>query len=1681
MQKTSKRVLALVLAFVMVISVFSISASANGNYDPTYQSETHTVFKHTEQTLAPGVEYYNNYAYSSEGKQMVYYVATADISRDDVVVQTSYLNQYKDRQPGMSKLSEQVAFANQYYTDSTNPLYLSDNYNVVAGVNASFYNMQTGQPTGICYVDGVSFGTVAYPAFFAILKDPETGAQTAVMDDTANVDNYENIWQAVGGQYWLVRDGADVTADASGSYLTDRHSRTVVGITDDGKVVLMVLDGRQEPFSAGGTMHELAQIMIEAGCKYAMNIDGGGSTTFGSRPEGEDSFRVINRPSDGSERSISSGLIIGSLAAPTTDFDHVTMTVADEYVTPGTATDLTVTGVSASGSSAEIPAEVTYDVTLGAVVDGQFVSDGTEGDAVITAMYQGNAVGSATVHVVVPDAVDITSETVTIPYGKSADIPLVTKYGLNEVAHKASDFTITIDNPAAGTVDGLVFTAAGESDIASTGITVALNGTDLSDTATLLFGKGSDVIFDFEDGTTQGFNLNYSGYNYYLPNSKVFVADRENGQVHSGNYALGLNIDYTNSQESGYQMIALYQGKVSGNANYYEDAIDMGTWLYIPDEYVGLWVRWTISPISAITENAETGEKTYSLGSINSNAMDRGAGGTGVVYSFDEPGWHYLHADLSQYKGLAWRDYYYCMQFYISDRDGAGYGYYAKNNHNINGNFTVYMDDVTVDYSTVVEDRDAPVFTSVLLGDDGPHSNDALVLTDGYDSDGYNKLSFSARVADYDATNATGINGDACKAYIDGNDVGCSYNGTGMITAGEEVTLNEGKHTVKFVAYDNAGNRSSVTRTFTVSNVSRKEFIKVVPHDASLDRVLHGALYWVDIVTTEAENTSKVITTLNLDSMSTWELDHMVVADGFTASYEVVDEGDKIVKITIEAEGEVEQTGELALVSIPIRTWEMDNKIKYNTLNGSTKKWNYAEFKASNEFWPVGTEVRVQQGLAYYKGGHRYFTGEDVFVWSESWANNANMVSTQEGKDYKAAWNGGHDHRPEYADYYAVGTTNYVAPRVSKAAQAPSCTEEGWTEELFCDTCNSVVQWSEPIPATGHHYEFNASGVLACKDCDAPFNGVYDADGKLYDDGIPAEGWHNDNTNYYIDGLKIKDAAYVIDGDPYVFDADGNVSADGLDNYAGLVYDLNTDDIYFVALGNYKTGWQTNGDDYYYFSKEDYKALKGEQVVSGHEYTFSKEGVLLEGSFYNDNGKIRYAWAGNAYNKGWLEVEGKTYYGDINGVILTGIQRIETASNSHIFNYYLFDETGALVEGNGFVDYDGETYYMVDNILTYAGLIEIDGAYYYVNSHYHPATGEYYVYKTNGLMDEGTYEFDSDGKMILPEEPDPEKTGFYDEDGKTYYYVAGVKTYAGLILVDGDYYYVKSDCSVVKDCSYFVWTTNDLMDRDWYDFDADGKMIIPGEEPTDAPTENPDAGKNGFYDEDGKTYYYVDGVKTYAGLIKVGDDYYYVKSDCSVVKDCNYFVWTTNDLMDQDWYDFDADGKMILPEPDYYLKGDFNGWNSSDEYKFVENPNAEGEYMLTYVEIDADQELKVWSSDDVWYPGDNTPNCHINDAGIYNVYFRPAGNSDQAWYYGYFYLEKLNNVKNGFYDEDGATYYYVNDKKTYAGLIEVDGAYYYVKSNCTVVKDCSYFVWTTNDLMDQGWYNFDADGKMILD
>jgi glucan-binding YG repeat protein len=155
---------------------------------------------------------------------------------------------------------------------------------------------------------------------------------------------------------------------------------------------------------------------------------------------------------------------------------------------------------------------------------------------------------------------------------------------------------------------------------------------------------------------------------------------------------------------------------------------------------------------------------------------------------------------------------------------------------------------------------------------------------------------------------------------------------------------------------------------------------------------------------------------------------------------------------------------------------------------------------------------------------------------------------------------------------------------------------------------------------------------------------------------------------------------------------------------------------------------------------------------------------------------------------------------------------------------YTFDSEGRIVFENKLVEENGGLYYYVNGVLTAAGLIELDGDYYYIRSNGQAAVGSYYVTRPNGLMETGYYEFGTDGKMIIEKEEE-KKNGLVEENGGLFYYVDGVLTAAGLIELDGDYYYIRSNSQAAVG-KYYVTRPNGLMEAGYYEFGADGKMIL---------------------------------------------------------------------------------------------------------------------------------------------------------------------------------------------------------------------------------------------------------------
>ena len=86
----------------------------------------------------------------------------------------------------------------------------------------------------------------------------------------------------VGGGPVLVQKGeVHISNNAelmfAGQAINDRHPRTAMGYTADGKLVIFVCEGRSAT-SAGLSLTQLATVMKNLGCVEALNLDGGGST-----------------------------------------------------------------------------------------------------------------------------------------------------------------------------------------------------------------------------------------------------------------------------------------------------------------------------------------------------------------------------------------------------------------------------------------------------------------------------------------------------------------------------------------------------------------------------------------------------------------------------------------------------------------------------------------------------------------------------------------------------------------------------------------------------------------------------------------------------------------------------------------------------------------------------------------------------------------------------------------------------------------------------------------------------------------------------------------------------------------------------------------------------------------------------------------------------------------------------------------------------------------------------------------------------------------------------------------------------------------------------------------------------------------------------------------------------------
>lgn len=128
----------------------------------------------------------------------------------------------------------------------------------------------------------INSSVVQYPGLDRVNVAVMANGSTAMgYVSPANVGAY-NFTSLLQGYYWLVRDGATYVQKSheftgNSSFVTEKAPRTGVGITRDGAVMLLVVDGI-EVTGVGIDLYEFAEIFMSVGAFTAINVDGGGSS-----------------------------------------------------------------------------------------------------------------------------------------------------------------------------------------------------------------------------------------------------------------------------------------------------------------------------------------------------------------------------------------------------------------------------------------------------------------------------------------------------------------------------------------------------------------------------------------------------------------------------------------------------------------------------------------------------------------------------------------------------------------------------------------------------------------------------------------------------------------------------------------------------------------------------------------------------------------------------------------------------------------------------------------------------------------------------------------------------------------------------------------------------------------------------------------------------------------------------------------------------------------------------------------------------------------------------------------------------------------------------------------------------------------------------------------------------------
>ena len=391
----------------------------------------------------------------------------------------------------------------------------------------------------------------------------------------------EKIKFAIGGGNIILDNGDYVTLDPnSAGDPRGNHPRTGIGISEDKtEIILVTIDGRDTSFK-GVSQPMFGAIMKELGAHNAINLDGGGSTTMVVKPLGESKATVVNKPSDGAERSVINGVGVFS-NAPKGSLSSIKVTTDDTNMFVGTSRNLTVKGYDEYFNPVELDESKLQFTVEG--VEGEFVENKfkalSKGNAKITAKYD-NIEASLDLKVL-DNVKDISTNISSFNIDINSERSLPTFYGVNEDGYKAKIYPEDIEF---STVKDIGYVENNKFYSGSKPVAGAL---------TAKFGTGLRNILVYvgdEGKLLQGFetldNINFAVYPKEVTGELSITNDAKEGKT-----SLVLKYDFSNGENS---RAAYAKFAFEDKAGLPIERLPKKLGLWVKGDNMGSWLRGTL-------------------------------------------------------------------------------------------------------------------------------------------------------------------------------------------------------------------------------------------------------------------------------------------------------------------------------------------------------------------------------------------------------------------------------------------------------------------------------------------------------------------------------------------------------------------------------------------------------------------------------------------------------------------------------------------------------------------------------------------------------------------------------------------------------------------------------------------------------------------------------------------------------------------------------------------------------------------------------------------------------------------------------------------------------------------------------------------------------------------------------